>query len=229
MTSCAATLGVAHPPGYPLYVLAGRAAVLLLPGNAAYALNVFSALCGAGALAVMFLLLCRLFYFLPAFFFCLLFGLNTTFWHVSSVSEMYSLNLLFALILLYLGLGLLDGYGRRRFYLLSFLYGLFLGNRMDIVLWGPAMLLSVLVSMRRSEAGCVTRMAAADFLKGAGFFLLGFSIYMYLPLRSLQNPILDWNHPADFSGFLGSITRKSYGGTLDLLSKKYSTGGAFPS
>ena len=45
----ATTLGIAHPPGYPLWTLLGRIAVLFLPGTPAFSLNLFSAICGAAA------------------------------------------------------------------------------------------------------------------------------------------------------------------------------------
>ena len=47
-------LGVAHPPGYPLYTLLGRLFTLLVPfGPAAYRLNLLSALLGAGTLTLL--------------------------------------------------------------------------------------------------------------------------------------------------------------------------------
>ncbi len=49
-------LGVAHPPGYPLYALLGHAWLLLLPlATPGYALNVLSALAGAASVGVLYL------------------------------------------------------------------------------------------------------------------------------------------------------------------------------
>lgn len=63
--------------------------------------------------------------------------------------------------------------------------------------------------------------------RSAAFGLLGLSCYLYLPLRSLRAPLLDWNHPADLSNFAESLLRTRYGGTLDLLSKSYARGENF--
>ncbi len=45
--------GIAHPPGYPLYLLLGRAVALLPIGSIPYRYNLFSALTAASAAAVM--------------------------------------------------------------------------------------------------------------------------------------------------------------------------------
>ena len=48
--------GVAHPPGFPLYTILGNLfSRLPLPGNAAYRLNLFSAVSSAGTLVVLYL------------------------------------------------------------------------------------------------------------------------------------------------------------------------------
>ena len=48
-------LGVAHNPGYPLYILLTHAFSYLPIGSLAYRINLFSALCGAIAVWLMFL------------------------------------------------------------------------------------------------------------------------------------------------------------------------------
>ncbi|MEO8284859.1 MAG: DUF2723 domain-containing protein [Chloroflexota bacterium] len=52
--------GIAHPPGYPLYVLMGYVATHLLWGDVAWRLNVFSAFWGALAVGAMFVLIFEL-------------------------------------------------------------------------------------------------------------------------------------------------------------------------
>ncbi len=50
----AALLGVAHPPGYPLYTLIGHLFIRLVPwGNPAYRLNLLSAILAAGTLVLV--------------------------------------------------------------------------------------------------------------------------------------------------------------------------------
>jgi len=153
-----------------------------------------------------------------------LLGTNSTFWSTALVQEMYSLHLLLACVLWSLALELRREFRLRLWYAAAFLYGLFLGNRTDLLLWAPGLLiLSLPLSLR--EASGRERLAFAA--RTAGFLALGLSIYLYLPLRSLRGPWLDWNHPAQWNNLLGSLTRRGYGGTLDLLSKSYAPGSMF--
>jgi len=53
LITASASLGVPHPPGYPLYVLLGHLAYLVPIGNAAFRLNLLSALFGALAATII--------------------------------------------------------------------------------------------------------------------------------------------------------------------------------
>ncbi|MEE8425432.1 MAG: DUF2723 domain-containing protein [Elusimicrobiota bacterium] len=218
------TLGVSHPPSYPVYVLLGRLFDVLPVGTPATSLAVLSAAAGAGAAALLFLILAPRLGAAAAAAGAVLLGTNGVFWDVASVQEMYSLTILFAVVLYALAERLRVDFSARLWYLAAFLFGLFLGNRTDLLLWMPGLLLlSLPATFRRAPID----EKIYFFLKTAAFGALGLSVYLYLPLRSSQGPWLDWNHPAELSNFFGSITRKGYGGTLDLLSRNYKTGAMF--
>ncbi|MBI4051236.1 MAG: DUF2723 domain-containing protein [Elusimicrobia bacterium] len=225
MLVVAHSLSVAHPPSYPLYTLVGKIFAQIPLGNLAFRLNILSALAGAAAVAMLFYILSLHLGKLPAFLSAACLGILPTFCHVSQVSEMYSLHLLFALILLHLAWPREKSLPDNRFLLFCFLYGLFLGNRLDLILWAPAY--GSLIWRTGGEGLSSFRIRRPPILFGFFFFLLGFSVYLYLPLRSAQAPWLDWNHPALLKNFIGSLSRKSYGATLDLLSKQYQTGELF--
>lgn len=96
LAQAAVTLGPAHPPGYPLYALLGKAWTLALPwGNQAYKLNALSAAAGAAAVAVVFAFVRRrsgLWTALPA---AAALAFSAPLWKFSGLGEKYSLHALF--------------------------------------------------------------------------------------------------------------------------------------
>lgn len=218
MATAGPLLGIAHPPSYPLYILLAKIADLLPLGSHAFRINLLSVLASGLLLAFLFSFLQSRLGLVPALLSVLALGGNGTFFSIASVSEMYALSLLCGLLLLILALKIKEDFSEKQVFLLSFLFGLFLGNRTDILLLGPALAYFVL------SPG---RLTFRIFFLSLLFFFLGLSIYLTLPLRSAQWPLLDWNHPAALENFWGTLTRRGYGGTLDLLSKSYAAGANF--
>lgn len=220
MVSVAHTLGVAHPPGYPLYTLVSKLFILLVPfGSEGYRLNVLSALAGGLTAFLLFRILLAL-SIRGAFAACLalVFSFSYLQWYLSLVPEMYTLNTLFAAAALYLAI---RNKGRpRMYYLLAFLFGLGLGNRMDLLLIAPGVLWLVF-----KERGTFT---LKDHAVAGLLFAGGASVFMYLLIRSNAGPLLDWNHPATLDRLWGTLTRRTHGGTLDLISSGYAPGENFP-
>ncbi|MFA6029490.1 MAG: DUF2723 domain-containing protein [Elusimicrobiota bacterium] len=228
MSASTWTLGVSHPPSYPVYVMSGRLAGLLPAGTHAYRLNLLSALAGAGALALLWLALAGTCGPAGAFAAVLLLATNPTFWNVCGVQEMYSLTLLFAAGLLFLALAQSRERSPRRLSAFFLLYGLALGNRTDLLLWAPGLFLLAVPPPAPAGPGPRAFLRALrPYLPALAAGVVGLAVYLYLPLRSLRGPWLDWNHPATLYNLVGSLTRRGYGGTLDLLSKNYAAGANF--
>lgn len=211
MTSLLSTLGVAHPPGYPLYTLLGHLFVQIPLGNMAYRANIFSGFCGAAALALFFLLIRKYLPSVPALLAAATLGLSHPFWELSVVSEMYSLGALMVLALL-LSLEKWD-----QNYIWPFLLGLSLSVRMDLLLLVPVVV-----------GWCWFQKKPYRWGTALFVFLLGLSVFLYLPIRSAFNPVLDWGNPESLGALFASLSRKSYGGTLDLISTAYKKGENFP-
>ncbi|MDI6641320.1 MAG: DUF2723 domain-containing protein, partial [Elusimicrobiota bacterium] len=244
MVSVAYTLGVAHPPGYPLYTLLGKIWLLVLPiGNFAYRMNLLSAIFSALTAFVFAIAIKDLNIILnlhteitrwrdsarqnrseasntSPYITCLLaILLSTSYlqWYLSLVSEMYTVNTFFVVLLLAIVFKFTLTNQQKYLYLFAFISGLGVANRLDLVLF--VIPLSVYLLFRRKTI---------KFAFGFGcVFLLGFSAYLYLPLRSAQYPLLDWNHPATLQKLYSTLTRKTHGGTLDLLSTAYASGENF--
>jgi hypothetical protein len=178
LIAAAMTLGVAHPPGYPLYALLGRAWLAVLPwGNAAYRMNLLSALAGAAAAAVLFLLVRRRAGTPGGLAAAALWALSAPLWKFSLLGEMYSLHALFAVSLLALAEGEAASVFRRA-RLSGFLLGLGLVDHQTLLLWAPAVLL--LWRAEAARAGVRPgRLAAA----ATGPLAAGLSLYAFLWVR----------------------------------------------
>ncbi|MCG3203702.1 MAG: hypothetical protein KCHDKBKB_00374 [Elusimicrobia bacterium] len=210
MAALLGTLGVAHPPGYPLYTLLGSLITWLPVGNLVYRVNVFSALCAAGALVFLFHALRTWLGRPSALLVTCFFGLSNPFWDLATVSEMYTLGVLWFCALLYVTFRLKNPL------LFSFLMTLGLGVRMDMLLLIPLFLVWFYFTTHQK-----------DFPLMGLFFSLGASVFLYLMVRSLSDPVIDWANPDHLAAVFNSARRKNYSGTLDLLSLSYAVGENF--
>jgi hypothetical protein len=209
LVTAAYTLGIAHPPGYPLFTLLAKLFTFLPIGEIAYRVNLMSALLAAAAVSVVF---CIILLLRPeridtpsmvviAAASALLLAFSRVFWSQAIIAEVYSLNaLLVALIILFTTL-----YWRRAetrwLHALATVFGLGLSNHFSCLLLLPGVLLLVLRKGRLRGTIC---------LRLAVLFLAGLSAYLYLPLSSARIPPLDWGGPHTWSGFWWTVSAKIY-------------------
>lgn len=188
-------LGLAHPTGYPFYLVLGslwQHALALVGVSPASALNAFSAWIGAGAVALLYLLMTR---WLAgparlgrgvALFTALLLAVNPTFWSQNLIAEVYTLHVLFLLLILWVAHGQPPARQQpqspqqfaRTTITLAFLTGLALTHH-AMILWLLPGLALVLTLADRHWWRAPRRWLA---LLGVG--ALPFLLYLYIPLRS---------------------------------------------
>lgn len=242
ISAAAYSLGIAHPPGYPLYVIIAKLFTLALPiGNIAYRVSMVSAVFGALSCLMVYLITKNMVVVslapareeqqrgvslsLPALFASLSLAFSYELWYRSTAAEVYTLNTFLMLLIIYILLvwrekvgglwPILNGremlntchYDSRFLYLAFFLFGLGIGNHHTIVLVLPGATVFVLWSSLSSGGfGHLTSQVSRLAL----FFLLGLSVYLYLPVRSAQNPFMDWGDPQTLQNFSDVFTRKTY-------------------
>ncbi len=191
--------GLAHPTGYPLYLMLGglwQRALGLLGISPAHALNIFSALIGAGAVSLFYLLVRRWLWEVPvlgrmaAVWAAFLFGVNPTFWSQSLVAEVYTLHVLLLLLILFVAQGLsLSGRETgestasirlipRQIAALAFLVGVGLTHHGMTLFVVPGLLVYLTLIDRRWWRNLRTWVA------GALAFVAPLLLYLYVPLRS---------------------------------------------
>lgn len=217
------TLGIAHPPGYPLYVLLGKAWSLLPLGEVARRYNLFSAACGALAAALVAVLASHLWrrtlstthsawaLGLPGTVAGLALAAAPAVWAQATVAEVYTLNLLLLAAVLWLllrwsarrsvrpGVGLLV--------LAGLVLGFGMGNHVTLGFLVP-IVVAYVASFRRDTP------SPRQWLAVAAAFSVGLAVYAYLPLRAALGPASNWGDPSTPERFLRQVTAADYHGYL---------------
>ncbi len=205
------TLGIAHPPGYPLYMLLGKAAMALSPfADKAFALNLLSGLAAAAAVALFVLLALRLGASRPAAAAAgLAAALTPTLWSQATIAEVYTLAALLLAVICTLLVRYLFQPEPLRLLALAYVFGLGLTGHPALILLAPGLCLAVAI---RSPGV----LKDVRMLCGVTFFaLLGFALYLYLPIRSFADPVMDWGDPETVGGFLAHVLRSQYTSITD--------------
>ncbi len=226
LTLAAWTLGVPHPPGFPLYVLLGWAWAHLLPwGNVAWRLNVFSAV--AAALAVAALARFAAAVAAPAeekpfarawpgVAAAALLAVGSTYWRAALVAEVYALNTL--IVVGILGLCLTAPQRARWAVGLGGLLGLGLGVHPVSTLFVVPFLLAW--AWPGDKATRRTRGLHLLAMVGAVAALVLLILYAGLMWRAGQDPPLNWGAPDTPRRLWWHITAKQY--QVNLLTASWS-------
>jgi hypothetical protein len=201
LVAAAATLSLAHPTGYPLYLLLGHGFIWLFGFlSPALAMNLFSAFAAAAACVVVRRLVAvltrdRITAIATAF----LFAFSQSLWSQATTARVYALGaLLLALALLELA-RLWDGrdgsLGRAWLW-----FGLGMANHTVTVVLLPWL---VLASFRVSPTWWAR-------LRAAALCLPGLALYAYIPIAASRDPIQSWGDPTSWDRLVAYLFRESF-------------------
>jgi len=182
-------LGIAHPTGYPLYLILGWLWSHLLPlGHVAYRMNLFSALWGGVAVGLLYLVGIRALVRAGVEPISLRQGLASmgaltlatsgTLWSKAVEAEVYTLNAAFVALTLLLLLVWAERKRTGLLYLFALFYGLGLAHHGTIILLAPAYLLFIWLTDPRPLREL---RSLATLLLLSSLPLL---LYLYIPLRA---------------------------------------------
>ena len=228
LAAAAATLGIAHPPGYPLFTLLGWALAHLVPvGTVVFRVGLLS----AAAAALTALLVHRTGLLLAAepkpglptatparleptaavaaLSGPLLFAFARTPWSQAVVVEVYTLQaLLVMLFLLACGRALRRGADPVRAWPTAGLAaGLALTNHLTAVLLLPGLAATVLFTLPSQRPRVLAGVGRTSLA-----LCLPLLLYAYLPLRSAASPAVCWNPVDSPQAFLVHVTARQYQG-----------------
>jgi len=266
--ACSYILGIAHPPGAPLFTLIGRIFTLIpLFEEIAARVNFISVLTSALTVWLCYLLIVKLVSrwqkgeptpwmrvgkYVGAVTGSLFLAFSTTFWSNAVEAEVYGASMFLMLLLLYLALVWMEKRktprGTKLLILISYLGFLSLGIHMTVFIIMPAIfLLVILVDRERLFdwrfwiTGMVLLLvmhSVEPFLFSMGVWLflclllmgvsrkkklwalsfsiilaamIGYSVQLFIPIRSALDPAIDENDPDDWPSFKAFLERKQYG------------------
>ena len=198
------TLSIAHPPGYPLYVMLGKIfASIVAVGSVAYRYNLLSAVLAAATAALGFGIMRRLGVGrLPALAVTLVLATLEAYWFQATAAEVYALNGFFAALLLYLAFSGRP-YGDRTVLLLGFVGGLAISHHLSLAY--PLVVALVIFGLTSP-----IRPRPVTWLVSGFMLALGLTIWLYIPIRAHLGPPITWGATDTISGFLSHITAQTY-------------------
>ena len=240
-------LGIPHSPGFPIYVLWGKVFSLIPIESHAFRSNLMSAFWGSLSLVILYLLMLELFEEIKVrgdasdrspspmekrwvsqmgiAMGVLFLGFSSAFWLQTIRAEVYTLNIFFTLLLIFL----LIKWSKEKatnccfkiLILFSFVLGLSLANHLLLMITLlPAFLVFLLISGFRRGGGSTPAPTGGGttgevflnlkkMMVLLSFVLLGISLYLFLPIRSQLSPAINWGRPDSLANLLSYITRSS--------------------
>lgn len=200
------TLGLAHPTGFPLYMMIGKLFTLLLPiGDVAHHLNIFSALLTAISVALLFILLRSLgMGDISSILASIIFGFGrNTIWANAGTVNVYAISLFFTLILLNIFIKWKQNENKKYLYWYAIIFGLSLGGHVIMIVMGIPFLMMLWREVRIHRQ--------FKILSGAIVLsLLPLSQYLYLWLAYTRNTVMTWGSVGSFRDFFNYITQRDY-------------------
>ena len=208
MQSVPHVLGVAHPTGYPTYILTAWLFELLPIGSVAWRANLLSAVCVSLALGTLTAIGMRVGVrpWLAALA-ALASGAVATVWSSALVAEVNPLHLLLMALLVHRSLVWADGHRLRDLALGGLLVGLGLGNHLLTAFVAPFFIVYALWAGRQALREKPAWLLAPLFAAVAGG-----AVYLYIPLAALGNPPLPYNHPTTIDGIRFLVTGEQFRG-----------------
>jgi len=233
----ARTLGIAHPPGYPLYAILSAAAIRLPLGSPFLRLSLLSAVSASLAAAVATLtvwIACGLVgrrgrertptvvRVAGSLLVGLTLAFSRTFWSQATVPEVYSLSALLVTAIVFLAIVRLgdpfrvgseqeqrgDGFP---LFLRGdrpvYLIGFLLGLALAHHLTAILVVPSVVYALYRGHR---PRPSLRCLLTSLGLTLLGLALYAYLPLRAAQDPAVMWSRVDSLPLLIRHVTGAQY-------------------
>ncbi len=203
LISAAATGGVPHPSGYPLYLILARLFQLLPLGNLAFRTNLLSALSTILTALLLYIFLLHRLRGRPSaqfasFLAAIVYGLAPFVWGQALVTEVYALHGLLLMLCIYI-VSLENP--RISEWMRGFVFGIAAANHLTAILIFPLLALK--------SDGKIFDSIPILLKRGLGL-AVGLSLYLSLPVRAYFDPPINWGDASTLDGFFWLVSGQIY-------------------
>lgn len=209
----ASRLEVSHPPGYPFFTMVGRLFSLLPLSNLAFRFNLLSSLFTSLSSLLLFLTVSSVLrqtgngsdasiglYSLSA---ALVWAFGYSIWSQAVIAEVYPMGgVIITGLFLTTFLYLRDG-NPRYLLLAAVLVGMGLSHHLSFMALVPGMLFIIWKKGLPSRKGLIFGLMVLI----AAVYLTS---YLYMPIRSRFDLLIDWNNPETTKGFYAQLTARQF-------------------
>lgn len=215
LLSASCTLGVAHPPGYPLFIWINKIAMVigdffnLCPARSGNLLAVILSSVSSG-LIYLTIEACTDGDIISSMFGSLMCAFSPLIWQYSIQAEVFALNNVIISTLAYLSVCYFR-YSKKYALIGAFFVGIAGSNQHTSIFLVAPIVLSVILESRSFFSDNLEKFVL--------YFLAGFSPYIHLPIASFLNAKVRWGDQKSISGFLTHLLRREYG-TFQLASSQ---------
>ncbi|HAW50175.1 TPA: hypothetical protein DCX16_04430 [bacterium] len=199
-------LGIAHPSGYPLYMVLGHLFSYIPISNIGMKITLMSCIFSSVTSTILYFLIMKLSSSrVSSISASLSFSFSYTFFRVSVYSKTYAIYAFFVALLLLIMVLWQESKKTPKLktksylYLFLFILGLSFTNHNLMATTIPGFALFYFL---------IEKKPFKDINKFILFFFLGLSLLLYLPVRAFQNPPIDWANPTSISRFIDCIMVK---------------------
>ncbi len=188
LITVACTLGIAHPPGYPLYTIFGKLWTTLVPiGNIALRMNMESALFASLCVMIVYFITLKLTSkTIPSIVASLILAFSLTFWEQAVIAEKYTLNALFFSLLIFILLKWQESFRTPKFlYLFSFILGLSFTHHFQTIYLVPGSIFFIIATLLKikSQKSKIHIKSQKLFISINSYYNFAFCIFLFiLPL-----------------------------------------------
>lgn len=198
-------MGVPHAPGYPLIVLWGKLFTYLPIGSIAYRVNLSNAFISSFACSILFIILRKFsIHKIISLSLAITFGFTATYWSQSVMVEVYSMAVLFFLLSFYFVQNWKHTQSLKDIYYFAFFSGLGITahyiNALNFLV-----LLFYILSKDRFH-----KVSLKNWCFALLFFFCGLLPFIYLPIASSYNPVINVGETHHFNNFINHLTRKNF-------------------